>query len=39
MFHMSMEFINGVTNGNLNPSMAIEKFLEDLMGQTLAEYF
>ena len=39
MFHMSMECINGVTNGNLNPSIAIEKFLENLMGPTLSEYF
>ena len=38
MFHMSMECINGVTNGNLNPTMAIEKFLENLMGLTLAVY-
>ena len=38
MFHMSMECINGVTNGNLNPTIAIEKFLENLMGLTLAVY-
>ena len=39
MYHVSMESVNGVKNGNLNPSIAIEKFLENLMGQTLAEYF
>ena len=39
MSHVSMESINGVKNGNLNPSIAIEKFFEDLMGQALAEYF
>ena len=39
MSHVSMESINGVKNENLNPSIAIEKFLENLMGQTLAEYF
>ena len=38
MFHVSMESINGVKNGNLNPSIAIEKFLENLMGQALVEY-